>query len=324
MKHRVWSVILAAGLMAAIAGCGSTVSPTTAPSFPTHPITAVIPYPPGGASDIITRIMDKYTVPVFGHHFVFRYDPGAGGALGTTEVAAAKPNGYTIEAFNFPQIDAMPLAGSGRFQPTSFDYIAQIVADPQAIATLKGSRYNSLAKLIAAARRHPGQITVAIPGAFDGTQFVLFELEHDAHVKFTMITYNGGGPEAAAILGKHVDAVMVNYTLVTQIQSKLDFLAVSTQKPFPALPGVPTFTQQGYPIVFHDGRIYIAPKGLPKAVLTKLRNGFKTIFNNPQFQATMKKDKLPLGYLSGSALNHYIQSYVPTIRTLMKDNGLLK
>lgn len=324
MPGRFWPSVVAVSAAGVLAGCGASSPTASSPHFPTHPITMVVPYPPGGASDIIARIIDKYTVPQFGYHFAFKYDPGAGGALGTTEVAGAKPNGYTIEAFNFPQIDAMPLAGSGQFQPSSFDYIGEVVSDPQAIAVLKGSPYNTLAKLIAAAKKHPGKITVAIPGAFDGTQFVLYELEHDAHVKFTMITYNGGGPEAAAVLGKHVDAVMVNYTLVTQIKSQLDFLAVSTPKAFSGLPGVPTFTQQGYPIVFADGRIFIAPKGLPASVLTKLRAGFKAIYNNPSWQATMRKDSLPIQYISGSALQKYVEHYVPVIRKLMQENGLIK
>lgn len=314
------AALMAAGMLV-LAGCGSHQA--AAPAFPTRPITVIIPYPPGGASDIITRIVDKFTVPVFGHHFIFRYDPGASGGLGATDIADSPPNGYTIGAYNFPEISVQPAAGVGHYQTSSFSYIAQMVSDPQTIATLKGSPYTTLSALISAARQHPGRITVGIPGLLDGTEFVLLQLEADAHVKFTMIPFSGGGPLSAALLGKHIDAAMINFSLSKPIAPDVNFLAVSTPHPYSFLPGVKTFTQQGYPIVFADRRIYVAPKGLPPKVLATLRKGFQEIYNNPKFQALMTKDDQPLGYLSGPAIEKICLQYQSTGKRLLQKYGLL-
>lgn len=320
-----WVKLSGLAMVASLLGltaCGS-VSKTAAPAFPKRAITVIIPFPPGGASDIIARIVDKFTVPVFGHHFIFRYDAGAGGALGATDIADAPANGYTIGTFNFPQVTAQPLAGLGHYTPTSFDYIGQLVSDPQTIATLKGSPYSTLAQLVDAARKNPGKITVGIPGPLDGTEFVLLQLEADAHVKFTMIPYTGGGPLSAALLGKHIDAAMINFSLSKPIASDVNFLAVSTPKPYHFLPGVKTFTQQGYPIVFADGRIFIAPKGLPSSVLATLRSDFKKIYDSAKFQALMTKDDQPLGYLSGPAAEKEAVDYQQTAKHLLQKYGLL-
>ncbi len=320
-----------ASAVAALTGCGVTTSKSASPSstttaswHPAHAITVVIPYPPGGASDIIARIVNQFAVPVFGHHFIFRYDPGAGGALGATDIADAPPNGYTIGTVNFPEITVQPLAGVGNFKPSSFDYLAQMVGDPQTIATLKGSQYPTLASLVAAARKNPGRVTVGIPTTLDNTQFVLLDLEKDAHVKFTIIPYTGGAPETAALLGNHIDAAMVNFSVSKPIAPEVNFLAVSAAKPFKLLPGVKTFAEQGYPIVTDDGRLFVAPKGLPSPVLATLRQGFKKIYDNPKFQALMKKDSQPTGYLSGSAAEQEVVSYQKPAYALLKEFNLLK
>ena len=268
--------------------------------------------------------MDKYTEPVFGHHFVFKYAPGGAGALGTTEIAQAKPDGYTIGTFNFPQIVAQPLAGSGQYTPASFDYIAQLVSDPQIFATLKSSPYGSMKDLIAAAKAKPGSITVGYPGAFDATQLDLLQLQQSLGVKFTPIGFDGGAPEEAALLGGHIDAAMINESLLGAFGDKLHILAVSTEKADPALPGVPTFSELGYKLVSHDGRLIIAPKGLPASVLQKLRSGFKQINDNLQFQADMKKANQAPGYLTGEQADKFVKAYEPEAKQVLKDAGLSK
>lgn len=295
-----------------------------AADYPVRPITIVIPYAPGGANDIIARIVDKYTEKIFGKHFVFRYAAGAGGAIGSSELATMRPDGYTIGQINFPEVVAMPLAGAGSFQTTSFDYISRLVADPQVLVTLKNSPYDTLPKLIAAAKAKPGALTVAIPGAFDGTEFALLALMRTANVKFTMITFIGGAPQVAAILGKHVDAAMMNASALDPIRDQVNLLGVSTSAESPLFPGLKTFAAQSYPVVTSDGRLIIAPAGLPPDILKKLRDGFKTLANDPGFQADMKKIHQPLGYMDGAALAAFVAGQQDNVKQLLGQANLLK
>jgi tripartite-type tricarboxylate transporter receptor subunit TctC len=314
---------LAAAILAVASVCAPWL-PARAAGFPDRAITLLIPYAPGGANDIIARVVDRYAEKVFGRHFIFRYAAGAGGAIGSSELATTRNDGYTVGQINFPEVVAMPLAGAGSFQTSSFDYIARLVADPQVLVTLKGSAYDTLPKLIAAAKAKPGALTVAIPGAFDGTEFALLALQRAANVKVTMITFVGGAPQIAAILGKHVDAAMMNASALDPIRDQVNLLGVSTTAESPLFPGTKTLTAQGYPVVTSDGRLIIAPAGLPPDVLQKLRDGFKAIANDPSFQADMAKIHQPLGYMDGASLTTFVNSQQDTIRQLLDAAGLLK
>lgn len=302
---------------AAGAGCGSSTA-AKAVDFPTKPITLVIPYAPGGASDIIGRVIDKYTAKVFGHHFTFKYMPGAGGSLGTAFVASSNPNGYTIETYNLPNLDVDPVVGSGGYSISDFSYIGELVADHQALVATKSSPYKTLAEFIAAAKAHPGKITVAIPSVFDGTEIALWELEKAAKFTVTIVPFQGGSAETAALLGNHVDVAMYNLSNLASATSEVDILGVSAAHRLSQYPNVPTFSELGYPVTTVEGRVIIAPKGIPAPVLAILRKGFKKIYDNPSFQADMTKIDQPLQYESGQAVQAYVKAQYPRIKALIQ------
>ena len=309
---------------ALLAGFGCTAATLVArgqalaADFPDHPITMVVPFDPGGAVDQLARLIDKYTTPVFGHNFVFQYQPGAGGALGMTALAHAKPDGYTIGAYMTPNLIALPLMHAGQFSTDDFAYLAQMIADPHALATLAGSSpYTNLRQFLSAAKASPGKLTVGIGDVYDGTRFALLNFIQKAGIDVTVIPLNGGNKQNAALLGKVIDAAMVNYSLVASERDKLNFLAVTTEQPFSGLPGVPTFRSQGLDVIGHDGRVYMAPKGVPPDVLAKLRDGFKKIFDDPQFVADAEKLSQPTSYLSGPAVDAAIRAETPVVKRLL-------
>jgi tripartite-type tricarboxylate transporter receptor subunit TctC len=302
-------------------GCAAAVSAgarAKAADFPDRPITIVIPFDPGGAVDQLARLIDKFTPTVFGHNFVFQYQPGAGGALGMTALAHAKPDGYTIGAYMTPNLIALPLMHAGAFSTADFSYLAQMIADPHALATLAGSSpYTSLKQFVAAAKASPGKLTVGLGDVYDGTRFALLNFIQKSGLNVTVIPLNGGNKQNAALLGKVIDAAMVNYSLVASEREKLNFLAVTTEQPFAGLPGVPTFRSQGFDVIGHDGRVYMTPKGVPPDVLAKLREGFKKIFDDPQFTSEAEKLSQPTSYLSGPAVEAAIRAEEPLVKKLL-------
>ncbi len=290
-----------------------------ADTFPDHPITMIVPFDPGGGVDQVARLVDKFAPAVFGHNFTFQYQPGAGGALGVTALSRAKPDGYTIGGYIMPNLVALPLMNAGQFTIHDFSYVAQMVADPHALVTLQGSPYTTLPQFVDAAKKAPGKLTVGLPDVYDGTRFSLLDLMRRAKIQVTVVPFNGGNKQNAAILGKVVDAAMVNMSLVASERDKLNFLAVSTAGPFPEMSNVPTFRSFHLDVVGTDGRVYMAPKGVPPDVLGKLRDGFKKIADNPEFKEQAQKVGLPVTYLDGAALEKYVIGFEPFAKQLLSN-----
>ena len=114
-----------------------------AAAYPEKPINMIIAFTAGGSSDVQARIMQKYWNKYAPQPWVFVYKPGAGGIIGFTEIAKARPDGYTIGGLNVPHIILQPLAQNAQFTPDSFKYICQVVNDPQCIAVRKDSPYQA-------------------------------------------------------------------------------------------------------------------------------------------------------------------------------------
>ena len=310
---------------AAVRGIAATafsaaVIPTfraSADTFPDHPITMIIPFDPGGGVDQVARLADKFAPAAFGHNFTFQYQPGAGGALGVTALAHAKPDGYTIGGYIMPNLVALPLMHAGQFTIHDFTYVAQLVADPHALVTLQGSPYTTLPQFIAAAKASPGKLTVGLPDVYDGTRFSLLDLQRRAKIQVTTVPFNGGNKQNAALLGKVVDAAMVNLSLVGSERDKLNFLAISTPTPFADMPKVPTFRSYHLDVVGSDGRVYMAPKGVPADIAAKLSDGFKKIADNPEFKAEAQKVGIPVEFLDGPGLEKYVIGFEPFAKQLL-------
>ena len=146
-----------------------------AAAYPEKPINMIIAFTAGGSSDVQARIMQKYWNKYAPQPWVFVYKPGAGGIIGFTEIAKARPDGYTIGGLNVPHIILQPLAQNAQVTPDSFKYICQVVNDPQCIAVRKDSPYQSTSEIIAAARKNPGKIRVGLVGPLSGHHLMFLD-----------------------------------------------------------------------------------------------------------------------------------------------------
>lgn len=302
----------------------SAVAPVSA-AYPEKPINMVIAFTAGGSSDVQARIMQKYWNKYSSEPWVFIYKPGAGGIIGFTELAKAKADGYTIGGLNVPHLSLQSLAQRAAFNPDSFDYIAQVVNDPQCVVVLNSSKFNSFSEIIDYAKANPNKLKVGLVGPLSGHHLMFLEFNKlfpDA--KLSRVFYKGAADQNAALLGGEVDLIFGNINDVMRSIEEFKVLNVAGETRNDFLPNVPTLREQNIDLVSDIRRVFAAPKGVPAKDLEYLREIFKKICNDPDYIADMKKAGQPAEYLDGDATRAYIDKQQVKAHKTLDEAGLLK
>lgn len=274
--------------------------------FPDRAITVILPFGPGGGTDLLTRSFDMFAREVFGHNFVIEYRPGGGGAVGTTAIANATPDGYTIGMGSLPHMYLQPAAGAGQFTLDDFDYVALVAREPQIILTPGDSPYTTYEELKAASQANPGRMTLGIPSPLSETWLAYEMINAIEDLGFTVITYQGGGALNAALLGNQVEAAVHNIGPVYGEIESLNVLAVTSSERVSYLPDVPTFAELGVDVDTYVERVFMAPQGVPEDRLEILREGFREIWHNPDFQARMVDMRYGVRWMDGAEVRSYM------------------
>ena len=271
--------------------------------YPTHPVTIVVPFPPGGVADITGRPVAEAMSRILKQSVVIENKSGAGGGVGMQYVAHAKPDGYTLlmalsSISIIPEADKV-LGRSPMYQLDQFIPIARFTADPTVLAVRADSPYKSVKDLIDAARKAPGTIPYGSSGNY-GTMHVPMEmLDNVAGVKMLHVPFTGAGPAIVALLGGQVDAISTGpSTVMGHLKAgKVRVLATWGEARHPALPDVPTLKELGYDAVFSQWTGLFAPAGTPQPVIEKLRAAAKQVVADPTFRNALEKVETPVQYL---------------------------
>jgi tripartite-type tricarboxylate transporter receptor subunit TctC len=276
--------LLAAGLAA----------PAFAQDYPTQPIRMIVPFGPGGGSDIVTRIIAQRMQEKLGQPVVIENKPGAGGTLGNELVARAAPDGYTMAIMTAGQIIQAVLNKGVRYDTrTAFDPIAQVATAGLIIVTRPDYPANNAKDLIVAAKANPGKIVFASPG-FGATQHMAAELfKQVGDVNMLHVPFRTSPEAISATLGKQVDVLFDTVSAVLgQVQGgQLKALAVTGKDRFPAVPNVPTAIESGvlpgYDVTTWYG--FFGPRGMPPAVVAKLNKTIVDIIAEPDVRERLIK-----------------------------------
>ena len=220
-------------------------------SYPSRPVTLIVPFPPGGVADIVGRPFAEALSRELKTPVIIENKPGAGGGIGMGLVAKAKPDGYTL-LLALSSISILPEADKvlGRaplYQLDQFTPIARLTADPTVLAVRADSPWKSLQDFIDDARKRPGAITYGSSGNY-GTMHMPMEMfAHSANVKLLHVPFTGGGPAVIALLGGQVDALSTGPSTVLQHvkAGKVRVLASWGDHPLASLPQVKTLTESG-------------------------------------------------------------------------------
>lgn len=299
------------------------VVPIQAADFPTKEVQIIIPYAAGGATDLIFRALAATTGKYLGKAVIVVNRPGGGGTIGVTEVAKAKPDGYTLLSAITP-LTILPHQVKTTFTYKSFEPVINVVKDPGMFLVRSDSPWKSLKEFLDYAKKNPDMITVGNSGAGGGVHLIALAFEKTAGVKFNHIPFAGGGPSVTALLGGHINAVSVSPPEgIEQVKAgKFRIIALFADKRFDLFPDVPTVKEQGVDFVMGQWRGLAAPKGTPPDVIKKLHDAFKKGIDDPVFQKNAKDMVVNLSYLGpedfGKLMAHDDEFYSRLVKEIKK------
>ncbi|AEE92224.1 conserved exported protein of unknown function [Tepidanaerobacter acetatoxydans Re1] len=274
--------------------------------FPKKNIELIVPFAAGGGTDAVARALANAAEKQLGQPVVIVNKTGGSGAVGMTEGANSKPDGYTVTMIT-REIVSLPLMGLASISADDFDLIANINQDPAMILVKSDSKYNSAKDLLDDAKKNPGQIKFASTAK---PNFYVLALEIDQDVKFNHIPYNGAAEAIPAVLGGHVDFTITNPgEALSQIKAgQLRPLAVMADSRLENLPDVPTLKEEGIDVVSGTWRGLAVPKGTPKEVKDILSDAFKKACEDEQFVDFMEKSTLGIYYLDAEEFRTFIDN----------------
>jgi len=320
---------LIAGAASALALMASPLMAQDASDYPNRPIELVVPYGAGGGNDLTARVMSAVAPDYLGQPVIIRIRPGAGSVLGLSEVARSKPDGYTlawpgphslvISAFNDVPLDFL----------TDLKPIAQMISGPWWLVVRGDSPYNTLDEFLAYAKEHPGEIIMANSGNLAIGHLPALQLEEMAGVEFTHLPFDGGGPAYAAVISGDADAVHgVTAGVVPKLESG-DFkaLAVTGHERHPSAADVPTYEEQGYPIMTAINIGLAAPAGTPPEVIAKLETAMKEISEDKTYISLLNKLGETPAYLNSEAYTAVMQGFLDSSKPIAKklrDAGVIQ
>lgn len=263
------------GLVLALIAVGVVPQPANAQNYPARPIRLVLPYPPGGLSDVIARILGQKMSESLGQPMVLENIPGAGSTVGTSAVARAAPNGYTLLfAYSSGLTIGPGLYAKPGYDPlTSFVPIGTVARFFYVLAANSGLPVSNVRELIAYARQNPGKVALGTPG-IGATPHLMGEMFNaSTGVDIIHVPYKGGGPLMVDLLGGRVG---LSWDGIANLQSgiqsgKLKPLAVTTPARLPELPDTQTVAEAGIPdLAIFTWTALLAPAGTPREITSRL------------------------------------------------------
>jgi tripartite-type tricarboxylate transporter receptor subunit TctC len=274
------------------AGLAAGTRPAAAQAWPSRPVTVVVPWPAGGAPDVLGRAMGRYLAERFGQPFVVDNRSGANGNIGTASVARAAPDGQTlIVTTNGPITNNTLLFKSMPFNPfTDLSPIALLAELPVVMAARSNMPYRTVQELLTYARANPNKVNCGTPPLGSVAHLAVELLQYRTGIRLNVVPYRGSAPLTNDLLAGSVDmALDLVTTYLPHFQAgTIRALGVTTAEPIPQLPDVPTVQSQGIPDYRATGWIAVlGPAGLPADVVQKMNEASNAYLRLPETRTTL-------------------------------------
>lgn len=305
-------LLLGSAATAAVAATGtaSLLVPRIARAtgeYPDRPITFICPWPVGGTADQSMRALCQVASGILKQSIVVENRAGASGMIGTKALARANPDGYTIGQIPI-SVTRFSQLGMLQLDPrTELTYLARTSGQTFGIAVPAGSRFKTLADVVAEAKAHPGKITYAHAGIGGATHVGMEQFALAAGVKFNAIAYKGGSQALQDVLANQVDLLADSSSWAPHVEAgKLRLLATWGEQRTPRFKDTPTLKELGYNVVVEAPNGIGAPKGLPADVEKKLRDAFRAAVASTEFKTVAARLDAPIMYLDGPDYKKYV------------------
>ena len=296
-------------------------------AYPAKPIRLIVPFPPGGGTDILSRLVAQKLTESAKWTVVADNRAGAGGTIGITEAAKAAPTGYDLVMGQKDNMVVGPwLYKNLPWDPTKdFAPIAHVAYTPVIIATSANSRFKTLADVVAAAKAAPDTITYGSPG--NGTTIHLAgdQFEKAAGIKLRHIPYKGSNPALMDALAGNVDLLVSSVpSAMAQVKAgKLRPLAVTSAKRSTSLPDVPTVAESGFK-GFDMSTWYglLMPAGTPVAVVTQMNGAVNKLLATPEMQKAIQDQGAEPLAMTPEAFTQQLQRDYQGMEKIVRDAGV--
>jgi tripartite-type tricarboxylate transporter receptor subunit TctC len=296
---------IAAAALAVVLPAGLAIA---ADDYPNKPISVMIAYSPGGATDFQARIVTMVAAnkDLLGQPIVIINRPGAGGRTGWNHFASkASTDGYQLAAYNVPHFIAQSIKFKVKYNIDNLEPIANWGADPAVLVVNKESKFNSVKDLTAWAKDNPGKVTVSGAGLFVGHHIAFLQIQKALGAKLTYVPHKGGAPALKSVLGGQVMAGVNNLSDSYRSRANLKILGIADlQRDKQFLPDVATFKEQGYDV--DDSSVnfrgIMVRKGTPDAVIDKLAKIVPAMFANGRVAKQMRIGGSPIRIMDRAAV----------------------
>ncbi len=286
-------------------------------------ITIIVPWSAGGTNDITARILAPLLENELGTPVTIVNKAGAASQIGLTEVALAKPDGYTLALMVIPPAINVYLNPDlkPQFNRESFVPIAVAAVDPMALSVKGDSPYKTTKELVDAAKANPEKVRVGSTGIASTTHLLVLQLQKATGVRFARVQFEGDPQAIQATLGGHIDAMATSpATILGQYKSGgIRVLGYTDKEQSKFFPDVPGFPGQGYDVYFLASRGIAVPKGTPQEIVTILGDAMKKVVNSEEFKKKCDDAGLLYKYMDQKAyIDHWDQTEV-IVKPLLPD-----
>jgi putative tricarboxylic transport membrane protein len=291
--------------------------------YPKKPINTLIGFSPGGGSDVMISMVRPHLEKALKTTFVPIYKPGSGSDIALMELAASKPDGYTVVISCTPQVPINAYVRETGYKISDFAFVANVVTDPGILLVRAESPYKTLADVVKAAKEKPGTFGVGVSSAPGDDWFAMHMFQGAAQIKLNIVPFSGDGPSWQAALAGHVDSTSNNLgTVYPQIRAgQLRALAIMTDKRSPIVPDVPTFKELGYNFTSGSSRGFTMPKNTPKAIIDIFAGAVKQVMSTEEFKANAIKTAYPSDYQGPEEYTAYMKNLDVIFRPLWDKYG---
>ena len=292
--------------------------------FPSRPITVIVPFPPGGATDVQMRSMAEAATRAFGQTVLVENKPGAGSTLGASQVARAQPDGYlltqmTLPCLRLPWMQPMPFDPRKDFTP-----ILHLTGYLFGVVVRADGPYKTWQDLVADARRRPGRVRIGNTGANGTPHLTVVELAERETLDVIHVPFRGEGDAVPQVLGGHIEALAAGSGAGKLVdEGKLRFLNLWVGQRSERWPEVPTLVELGYQgMVVTSPYGLCGPAGMDPAVVRTLHDGMKQALFDPQHLATLKQLDQPVEYLDSAAYGRFMLETIEMEKRRVERLGL--
>ncbi len=301
--------------------------PAIAQNYPTKPIRLIVPFPPGGGTDFVSRLVATELAKSTGWTVVVENKAGAGGMIGLTDAAHAAKDGYDMV---MGQVDNMVIAPAvqknAAIAPAKeLTPVTLVATSPFLFMAAADGKYKTLKEWVAAAKANPGKVTYGTAGYGTFTHLAVELLQAQGGFKATQVPYKGASPTITDLLGGHIPMAALSIASgMPHIRGgKVVGLAVTSAKRSPALPDVPTVAESGFPGFEATGWLGIfVPNGVPPAVIARLNTEIAKVMQSPEVKEKLIASGVEARSSTPEALGAFVQSETAKWGKIIADAGI--